>query len=122
MVVRPGAAEGDHFGHGGGIGSPGDRLEGGYAAAMEAPVRIEIDRGALGLAWEDGTSSSIPAAVLRAACPCAGCRAGAPSAGHPTIESARIVGDYAVGIVFGPDGHATGIFTYDLLRSLAAES
>ena len=85
-------------------------------------MRIEVERAALELTWEDGTSGRIPAAGLRAACPCAGCREGsAAAAAASTIESARIIGDYAVGVVFGPDGHATGIFPYDLLRSLAAD-
>jgi DUF971 family protein len=41
------------------------------------------------------------------------------SAAVAGIAEARIVGDYALGITFSPDGHGTGIFTYDLLRSLS---
>jgi ATP-binding protein involved in chromosome partitioning len=85
---------------------------------MEAPVRIEVDRGVLGVVWEDGTTNTITAQELRAACPCAGCRETSTAPAEATIETAHVVGDYALGVVFGPDGHATGIFTYDLLGGL----
>jgi DUF971 family protein len=87
---------------------------------MEAPIRIEVERSVLQMAWEDGTQDLIPAAALRAACPCAGCRETLTAPEGTTIESAHVVGDYALGVVFGPDGHATGIFPYDLLRELGA--
>lgn len=70
------------------------------------------------LVWDDGATTTITALRLRAACPCAGCRDGAEHADRATIEDARVVGDYALGVTFGPDHHATGIFPYDLLRDL----
>ncbi|MEX2419628.1 MAG: DUF971 domain-containing protein [Acidimicrobiia bacterium] len=87
---------------------------------MEAPIRIEVDRAVLTVAWEDGTATTIGAQELRAACPCAGCRETTTAPSGTTIESAHVVGDYALGVLFGPDGHATGIFPYALLGSLGS--
>lgn len=89
---------------------------------MEAPVRIEVESGAVALVWEDGDTTTIPASRLRAACPCAGCKEGASHSPGTTIENARVVGDYALNVTFGPDHHATGIFPYDLLRDIGKAS
>ena len=85
-------------------------------------MRIEVDRALLSMAWEDGATSTITAQELRSACPCAGCRETTTAPAGTTIESAHVVGDYALGVVFGPDGHATGIFPYDLLGSLGSRA
>ena len=97
---------------------------------MQVPTRIEVEGGArMVLTWEDGAVQELSARELRASCPCAGCRdpAGAERLqlllGGPmpvTIDEAALVGDYAVGVVFGPDAHRTGIFSFDYLRSLLA--
>ena len=39
-----------------------------------------------------------------------------------TIEDANLVGAYAINLVFGPDGHATGIFDWETLRVLGREA
>lgn len=83
-------------------------------------MRIEVERGALAVAWEDGTANMITAEELRAACPCAACRETSSAPDGTTIESAHVVGDYALGVLFGPDDHATGIFPYDLLGTLGS--
>ena len=88
---------------------------------MEAPLRIEVAPDVVALAWGDGGTSTITAPRLREACPCAGCRDGAARPEAATIEDARVVGDYALGVTFGPDHHATGIFPYDMLRDLGGE-
>ncbi len=95
---------------------------------MDVPARIEVEGGAtVVLTWEDGAVQEFTARELRAACPCATCRdpAGAERVelllGGPvpvTIDAANLVGDYALGLVFGPDGHRTGIFSFDYLRAL----
>ena len=95
---------------------------------MEVPDRIEVRDGTtVVLGWSDGTSAEIPADVLRSACPCAGCRepegmattrrvlAGSDPV---TITSASLVGGYAVSFEFGPDGHGTGIYPFDVLAAL----
>lgn len=94
---------------------------------MEVPLRIEADESSLAVSWDDGPANVISAETLRAACPCAACRE--PEGVERverllggllavTIGDVSIVGDYALSIGFGPDGHATGIFPYPLLRSL----
>ena len=74
-------------------------------------------------------------AQLRRDCPCANCnkereKISKPGpvlrviqTGTPTVQEARIlefspVGRYALSFVFN-DGHSTGIYTYDFLRSTA---
>ena len=95
---------------------------------MDVPTQIEVeDRSRVRLTWSDGTVQELSARELRAACPCAGCRDPAAAArlelqlGGPmpvTIDDAALVGQYAIGLVFGPDSHRTGIFSFDYLRSL----
>ena len=38
------------------------------------------------------------------------------------ITAARVVGSYAVSFTFSPDGHATGIFPFDLVRTVGESS
>lgn len=94
---------------------------------MEAPERIEVnDRARVTLTWSDSTVD-FDARSLRAACRCADCRsepgikrtATVVGGTHPiTIDHAQLEGAYAISFTFGPDGHSTGIFTWELLRSL----
>ena len=83
------------------------------------PVRIEVIEGAeIRIGWSDSTTTAMTTAQVRAACPCAGCRALPAEERTPaayedaTIESASLVGSYAVSFVFGPDGHSTGIYSF----------
>jgi len=94
---------------------------------MDVPLRIEAAESSLTVSWDDGPPHVISAETLREACPCAACREpeGAERIAKllggllaVTIGDVSIVGDYALSIGFGPDGHATGIFPYPLLRSL----
>lgn len=97
---------------------------------MDTPTRIEVEEGSrVILTWEDGAESRWTAAELRGACQCASCRepAGAEQTaavlGGPvpvTISEARLVGGYAISFVFGPDGHGTGIYPFESLRSRPA--
>ena len=92
------------------------------SVTVEAPQRIEVEDGArMTITWEDDRVDRFSAAVLRAACPCAGCREVASAAPDTRIDAVRMVGNYAIGMTFGPDGHATGIYPFNLLRSLGAE-
>lgn len=97
---------------------------------------------ALRIRWVDGHVTEIPLVALRRACPCATCqhereqsrsaeaerKPGAtgltpltvvrgPSLSELAIEQTVPVGRYAVQIVW-KDGHSTGIYSFDLLRSL----
>ncbi|MCU0452072.1 MAG: DUF971 domain-containing protein [Bacteroidetes bacterium] len=79
--------------------------------------------------WDDGHESRIPLRTLRDACPCAGCKGETvllhsyapvdhPTApGAYTLSGAHPVGSYALQLRWG-DGHETGIYTWDHLRSV----
>lgn len=97
------------------------------------PHRLELRGNRLRIEWNDGQKREITLADLRAACPCATCREkrAAPPAPTPgllpvlslaearplAIAGMKPVGNYAYGIAFS-DGHDTGIYTLELLRSL----
>lgn len=93
---------------------------------MDTPVRISVDGGTrLSLDWESGSSTAVTATALRDACPCAGCgdsrrprRNLLDGVGEDRIDDVRLVGGYGLGIVFGPDGHGSGIFSFTYLREL----
>jgi DUF971 family protein len=80
----------------------------------------------LRVTWEDGLVSDFHVATLRRACPCAGCvdewtgkRALDPFAVLDGVRPVRIepVGRYAIRILWS-DGHDTGIYSFEYLRSL----
>lgn len=84
----------------------------------------------LSLKWDDGSESRIALRILRDGCPCASCQgetvllktykpAEQPELpGKYVLKSAQQVGYYALQVVWG-DGHQTGIYTWDKLRSLS---
>ena len=78
--------------------------------------------------WDDSHLSRYRVEQLRKRCPCASCKVERESrkgkvilpmfkAGQFEITSIAPVGNYAVQIVWG-DGHSTGIYAYEYLRSL----
>lgn len=78
--------------------------------------------------WEDGRHSIYSGEQLRWACPCAECRgeAGAPgrlsrvktlSPEELRVKDVTLIGQYALQIAF-ESGHATGLYTFTLLRQL----
>jgi DUF971 family protein len=82
------------------------------------------------ITWEDGARTTYSGEQLRWACPCAECRgeAGTPgrlsrvdrlAADELRIRDVTLVGQYALQIAF-ESGHASGIYTFGLLRRLAA--
>jgi DUF971 family protein len=99
-------------------------------------VKIHVSTGAgIDITWADSHQSHYDFAYLREECPCATCNderdkkqafaaaAPAPSAvlpmfkPKPRAKSATVMGNYAVQISFS-DGHSTGIYSYDHLRSI----
>jgi DUF971 family protein len=95
----------------------------------DAPSNIRAHQGrqALQLTWPDGLDRFLPYLSLRAECPCATCRnewTGErildPATIRPDIklEGMEAVGSYAVRLVWN-DGHSSGLFSWELLRSLA---
>jgi DUF971 family protein len=101
-------------------------------------VKIHVKTGAgVDITWADGHSSHYDFTYLRDQCPCATCndergkKEAMPGAAtnllsspllpmykpKPRAQAATQVGNYAVQISF-TDGHSTGIFSYDYLRTL----
>ena len=101
-------------------------------------VKIHVKPGAgVDITWADGHSSHYDFTYLRDQCPCATCndergkKDAMPVATtnllsspllpmykpKPRAQAATQVGNYAVQISF-TDGHSTGIFSYDYLRTL----
>jgi DUF971 family protein len=99
------------------------------------PVELKrTEDRAIEIRWSDGLQQRLTFRQLRDHCPCASCResgekpddAGlrvlAPAETLPLdIVGMTPVGNYAYNIRFS-DGHSTGIFTIDLLRSLSQKS
>lgn len=97
------------------------------------PLELDLDRRReLRIRWDDGGRSVISLVELRKACPCATCRAEreqqsanplrvVPALANPddqvVVQSAELAGNYALRITW-QDGHATGIYSFPLLRSL----
>jgi len=92
------------------------------------PLRIDADRaaGRLEIGWADGHASSFDTESLRWLCPCAFCRgeAGLPgwldskpvlTPDQTRLVDVRLVGQYALQPIWA-DGHATGYYTFRLLR------
>ena len=103
---------------------------------MIQPTQVEIGTDVVLITWSDGHRSQHSMARLRRECPCATCRterekiAGKSKSGlqlrvlserTPLVTEAKVVewhaiGRYALGFRFN-DGHSTGIYAYDFLRS-----
>lgn len=89
--------------------------------------------GELTVIWDDGATTHTTARRLRDGCPCAECKGEtillheyAPvekprQPGHYDIASIVPVGNYAIQITWG-DGHATGLYAWNYLRSLTSLS
>ncbi len=112
------------------------------AADEFKPVDLHIDRKTgLTIEWKDGRKSQFDLGFLRKMCPCAQCRvereapkpAAKPTAKGAsltvlpanidqatTFQDAKLVGNYAISIVWG-DGHRTGIYDFRYLRLICPE-
>jgi DUF971 family protein len=82
------------------------------------------------ITWEDGSKGTYTGEQLRWACPCAECRGEAGMQGRLArvqtlspaelrVSDVTLVGQYALQIAF-ESGHATGIYTFSLLKRLMA--
>jgi DUF971 family protein len=109
------------------------------ARRKPASVKVHVSSGAgVDITWADGHASHYDFAYLREECPCAMCnderhkkreakfQAAAPASSSTLLpmykpklaaKSAHAVGNYALQIDFN-DGHATGIFSFDFLRTI----
>lgn len=95
------------------------------------PLDLQLIGDQLAIKWNDGTESFITLEDLRRACPCAGCKGETDIMGHlhknppapltaRSFELSRLipVGGYALQPVW-TDGHSTGLFSFDYLKSIA---
>lgn len=100
------------------------------------PMKLElVSPTELQIQWSDGQLMKYPVAELRSRCPCATCREkrqekvqdansmllpvlSAAETMPTRIQGMRPVGNYAYAIQFS-DGHDTGIYTLEFLRSFA---
>jgi DUF971 family protein len=100
-----------------------------------ATVKVHVSTGkGVDITWSDGHSSHYDFAYLRDECPCATCNdernkkaAATPMPGTSALlpmfkpklaaRKATAMGNYAIQIEFN-DGHSTGIYSFDLLRTL----
>ena len=100
---------------------------------LPTPTKIKLAAGnnTLTIQWSDGHESSYAYRYLRGKCPCATCDGAAPAVesavgGLPILgqkplrpERAELVGRYALQIHWS-DGHSSGIYSFEYLRSLCA--
>jgi DUF971 family protein len=95
------------------------------AEAIPRELRVASTRDRLAIVWNDGRQDALDAATLRRNCQSAGAKRlrldnldVSPASGL-AITDVRLVGSYAINIVFS-DGQARGIYPWALLRSLGA--
>ena len=102
--------------------------EGAADRARPAEIVCDPEEGLLRIVWQDGHNSIYELAALRPHCPCAVCQGemGRPGTVHAgttftkeqcTLVDIHEVGRYALQPTWG-DGHNTGFFTFELLRSI----
>jgi DUF971 family protein len=93
---------------------------------MTASLPIELNhikaRGVVRITWDDGHVGEYAEAYLRGHCPCALCQGHGAQRRFIEVPDAKLtgiasVGNYAVELHW-QDGHSTGIYTFDYLRSL----
>jgi DUF971 family protein len=87
-------------------------------------LKVDMERRLLTVSFDDGTSFSLPAELLRVMSPSAEVQGHSPQErvtvpGKKAVRILRIepVGNYAARIVFD-DGHDTGLYTWAYLREL----
>jgi DUF971 family protein len=93
--------------------------------AWPTELRLNPDKTALGVAFNDGVCESLSAELLRVRSPSAEVQGHSPAerklvAGKSgvSIREIEAVGNYAVRLIFS-DGHSTGIYTWPYLHDLS---
>jgi DUF971 family protein len=103
----------------------------------DVPVRIDIRRveAQMEIEWKTGAIHRLPLDAVRGYCPCAVCVAHRSSDSQQSdlhvltaeeegitadVDAVTPVGRYAIQIKWA-DGHDTGIYTFDYLKSLWVE-
>lgn len=92
--------------------------------ARHVPVEINHmkEKGSVRITWDDGHVGEYRKEYLRGHCPCALCQGHGGELKFIDVPDAKLaeiqaVGNYAIQFRW-EDGHNTGIYTYDYLRSL----
>ncbi len=98
----------------------GDDGKEGAPDPWPSELRVREAGRVLRIAFADGFAASIAAERLRAASPSADKRRAPVPPGGVAIVSVEQIGNYAARFVFN-DGHDTGIYSWGLLRKLAAD-
>jgi DUF971 family protein len=100
-------------------------------------ISVSNSQGVLVILWDDDRRCEYSFALLRAACPCAECRASRPDQNSTNVsgeleiplQSVQVnkldrveeVGNYALQLIW-KDGHSFGIYSWDYLRGLCPEN
>ena len=95
-------------------------------AHQPGEIGPNADGTRLTITWADDAVASYAPRALRLACPCAGCID--EMSGRPILDPSSVAGDvhptridyvgrYALRFMWS-DGHSTGIYPFDYLRSL----
>ncbi|MCF8240366.1 MAG: DUF971 domain-containing protein [Melioribacteraceae bacterium] len=95
------------------------------------PKQIKINDGRLNITWSSGDNTSVGLKYLRKECPCANCkgetillktirpvRKSSETPEMYKIADNKTIGGYAVKITWR-DGHDTGIYSWEYLKTLA---
>lgn len=100
---------------------------------MHTPTSVQLIGEEVAIAWSDGMESYHPFAALRAASPSAETQGerdilGQKHGGHGPKDFSGVqvvgweqVGNYALRFDFS-DGHRTGLYSFDYLRKLGAQT
>jgi DUF971 family protein len=97
---------------------------------MPKPSRIDVHPDVFLIAWDDGSTCRYPHRYLRGNCGCAVCvseRTGERLVTEAMVDagvrpvSVERVGNYAIQVVWS-DGHSTGIYPFDKLRTLCPQT
>jgi len=93
------------------------------------PLAVALMGNELAVSWSDGVEQYLPLELLRRACPCALCcgepdvlgRGDAPKRSYKegsfVLKAYEFIGGYAL-LFRWEDGHASGLYSYQLLRKL----
>jgi DUF971 family protein len=97
------------------------------ALAWPTELRVNPDRNALRITFDNGDGFALPAEYLRVESPSAEVQGHSPKqkqivTGKDAVKIAKLepVGNYAVRIIFD-DGHDTGLYSWDYLHELGRD-
>ena len=94
---------------------------------------VQLIGGELAMRWNDGVESYLPLERFRRACPCASCGGEPDVLGNISrpdvvytsasfeLTGWQLIGGYALQPQWG-DGHSTGLYSFQYLRRLTADS